>query len=223
MQVRLHTVFLGLLTVWYLRLTSLKARSQISPWKLEHDTMKSDSATHLLSVHPTLLLVALSIVAYVLSLVRWHIRSKGRPLPPGPKSLPFIGTALHMRSSELWQTNRELCETYGEYHGGTLYTSNRSTANRRIGDVVYVPVLGQDMLLLGSAQAVFDLLEKQSALSSDRQHSPLISLSVYHTLRRVLDTDEETALDKISIAHSCLTVLSGGVIVEHLLNTSQPP
>ncbi|KAI0742311.1 cytochrome P450 [Daedaleopsis nitida] len=101
--------------------------------------------------------IALFAAAYVISRIRWQRRTRGRPLPPGPKSLPFLGNIAHMQRPEPWRAHRDLCTTYG--------------------DVVYVPVLGQDIVLLGSADAVSDLLDKRSAVTSDREQSALIPLS----------------------------------------------
>ena len=44
------------------------------------------------------------------------------------------------------------------------------------GDVVYVPVFGHHFLILGSAKAVFDLLDKRSAITSDRHASPITEM-----------------------------------------------
>ncbi|RPD62674.1 cytochrome P450 [Lentinus tigrinus ALCF2SS1-7] len=102
-------------------------------------------------------IVGLLILTYVVSYARWQARSHGRPLPPGPKCLPLVGNIFHMRKPELWKAHRELCKTYG--------------------DIVYVPVLGQSIVILGGPQSIFDLLDKRSAVTSDRQRSVLIPLS----------------------------------------------
>ncbi|KAI0699911.1 CyP450 monooxygenase [Cerioporus squamosus] len=106
---------------------------------------------------PLAVVVGLLILTYVVSYARWQARSRGRPLPPGPWCLPFIGNIFHMRRPELWRAHRELCEKYG--------------------DIVYVPVLGQSIVVLGGPQAIYDLLDKRSAVTSDRQRSVLIPLS----------------------------------------------
>lgn len=45
-----------------------------------------------------------------------------------------------------------------------------------LGDIVYLDVLGQPILLLGTHEAAIDLLDKRSALYSDRVHSPMVNL-----------------------------------------------
>ncbi|KAL1943795.1 hypothetical protein VTO73DRAFT_3613 [Trametes versicolor] len=47
----------------------------------------------------------------------------------------------------------------------------------KYGDLVYLDVLGQPILLLGTHDIAMDLLDKRSALYSDRVHSPMADLS----------------------------------------------
>ncbi|KAI0693303.1 cytochrome P450 [Cerioporus squamosus] len=97
------------------------------------------------------------IITHVVGLIRWRTRSRGRPLPPGPRGLPLIGNVNYMRQPALWRAHQELCRTFG--------------------DVINLSVFGQHLVVLGSQRAIFDILEKQSAASSDRQQHPLIELA----------------------------------------------
>lgn len=56
----------------------------------------------------------------------------------------------------------------------------RSSADHRYfsGDLVYLDVLGKPMLILGTHDVALDLLEKRSALYSDRAQSIMIDLYV---------------------------------------------
>ncbi|RPD62684.1 cytochrome P450 [Lentinus tigrinus ALCF2SS1-6] len=99
----------------------------------------------------------LFVFSYALSLAKWHRRSRGLPLPPGPKAWPFIGNIAHMRKSHPWKSHRELCEIYGE--------------------IVNLPAMGQSIMILGSAQVLSELLDKRSAITSDRPQSALIPLA----------------------------------------------
>ncbi len=49
------------------------------------------------------LALVLLIFSYALSLAKWHRRSRGLPLPPGPKSWPFVGNLARMRKPEPWK------------------------------------------------------------------------------------------------------------------------
>ena len=46
------------------------------------------------------------------------------------------------------------------------------------GDVVYLQVLGQEIVLLGSYQAACDILEKRSGIYSNRPESVMVKLYV---------------------------------------------
>ncbi|KAI0693295.1 CyP450 monooxygenase [Cerioporus squamosus] len=103
------------------------------------------------------LLIAVIVFLYFRSRAIWRNRSRGLPLPPGPKSLPYIGNISHMRKPEMWKAHRELCEKYG--------------------DIVHVPVLGQRIMVLGSPRVLAELLDKRSSVTSDRIQSALLQLS----------------------------------------------
>lgn len=45
---------------------------------------------------------------------------------------------------------------------------------QRLGDVVYARLLGKEMIILNTLQAARDLLEKRSAIYSDRPRSVLL-------------------------------------------------
>ncbi|CCM01206.1 uncharacterized protein FIBRA_03254 [Fibroporia radiculosa] len=74
-------------------------------------------------------------------------RRKG-PFPPGPKGWPFMGNALDMPTSHHWKIFSQWSE--------------------RWGDIVYVTVFGQPMVILNSLDHATELLERRSALYSDR-------------------------------------------------------
>ncbi|KAI0642510.1 CyP450 monooxygenase [Trametes meyenii] len=95
--------------------------------------------------------------AIVVLLVTWRYFSR-RPsrqqLPPGPHPLPVIGNVLDVPTENMEVQYRALCDKYG--------------------DIVYLSVFGQPILVLGSHEAAMDLLEKRSALYSDRLESAVI-------------------------------------------------
>jgi hypothetical protein len=95
---------------------------------------------------------------------RWLSRkklSKGLSLPPGPKPLPFIGNLLDMPKEKDWETYRSW--------------------NERYGDIVYVEVFGSKIVVLGSATVVTKLLERRSAIYSDRP-STIMAVELYECL-----------------------------------------
>jgi hypothetical protein len=79
-----------------------------------------------------------------------HSKRHAMPYPPGPQPLPFIGNALDFPTEQEWLVFRKWNEQYG--------------------NVVYTEALGRKMVVLGSASVVSDLLERKSAIYSDRPH-----------------------------------------------------
>ncbi|KAM5536626.1 hypothetical protein V8D89_009721 [Ganoderma adspersum] len=98
-----------------------------------------------------------SIFLYSRSLAAWQSRSRRLSLPPGPKPLPIIGNMLDWPTRNQWRALRDLSAQYG--------------------DILHFKVLGLHMVVLGSPEAMFELLEKRSANTSDRQQVPLINLT----------------------------------------------
>ncbi|KAI0638607.1 CyP450 monooxygenase [Trametes polyzona] len=102
-------------------------------------------------VQPLLVFTALLVSGYL------YVTRRRYKLPPGPKPLPLLGNALDMPTHNLGASFRDL--------------------NAKYGDVVYMDVLGQPMIILGSYKATHELLEVMSAISSDRPVSPMAELT----------------------------------------------
>ncbi|KAJ7499265.1 cytochrome P450 [Mycena latifolia] len=98
------------------------------------------------------LLLALDIcaVACVLLLLKrlLSLRQQVQSLPPGPKGLPLVGNVLDMPSEKEWITFSKWADKWG--------------------DICSVNILGQPLIIIGSAKVAIDLLDKRSAIYSDR-------------------------------------------------------
>ncbi|KAJ8591656.1 cytochrome P450, partial [Rhizopogon salebrosus TDB-379] len=70
------------------------------------------------------------------------------PLPPGPRPLPILGNALQLDTKRPWLTYAAWGKTYGK--------------------IVYSSLLGIDMIVLNSETVARELLDKRSAIYSDR-------------------------------------------------------
>ncbi|GJE86541.1 cytochrome P450 [Phanerochaete sordida] len=91
-----------------------------------------------------------ALVGLAVVLLRTYIsRSRQRArYPPGPKGLPVIGNVLDMPKEHEWLTFASWGEKYG--------------------DIVYLSLLGQPMVILNSAKHAVALLDKRSNIYSDR-------------------------------------------------------
>ncbi|KAF5354109.1 hypothetical protein D9756_007313 [Leucocoprinus leucothites] len=109
---------------------------------------------------PVLFTGALIIIWY---LKRHFRRSQdnphGLPLPPGPQGYPIIGNLFDLPTWKPWLVYNELFKIYG--------------------DMVYMNVLGQGFLVLGSSKRTYDLFEKRSSNYSDRAQVPMMDLMGY--------------------------------------------
>ncbi|KAK0438296.1 cytochrome P450 [Armillaria borealis] len=91
------------------------------------------------------LLISLVLFVY---LVYAYCRKQRALLPPGPPGLPFLGNALDMAVKYPWLK-------YAEW-------------GRQYGDVIYLNAVGQSIIVLNSAKAVFALLDQRGGIYSDR-------------------------------------------------------
>ncbi|PIL25375.1 cytochrome P450 [Ganoderma sinense ZZ0214-1] len=101
--------------------------------------------------------VVLFVLALLVGVVRR--RKKYARLPPGPAPLPLIGNFLDFPRTHVGREFAEMTKKYG--------------------DVVYLSMLGQDTIVLGSLEAARDLLDKRSANYSDRPTSVMVQLVGY--------------------------------------------
>ncbi|PCH43316.1 cytochrome P450 [Wolfiporia cocos MD-104 SS10] len=102
--------------------------------------------------------VTAAIFAIVLAVILWHYDDrqnhvKGKKLPPGPKSLVFIGNS-HQLSPTYMQ--KQLTEWKLKY-----------------GDIIYARLFQKPVIILNSVQSAQDLLDKKSSIYSDRPHTIL--------------------------------------------------
>ncbi|ESK85428.1 cytochrome p450 [Moniliophthora roreri MCA 2997] len=99
-----------------------------------------------------------SAFAYVLiSVCAWGFYLKFKHpgnLPPGPKGYPIVGNLFQLDVDRPWHSLLEWKKTYG--------------------DIVYIRLFNQDVIVLNSAKAAGDLLDRRAANYSDRPRLPVI-------------------------------------------------
>ncbi|KAH9847572.1 cytochrome P450 [Lenzites betulinus] len=107
---------------------------------------------------PSPYLLLLGSVLFVVLRVYLKRRSKSPlPLPPGPKPLPLLGNVLDFPTKALGPGFHDISEKYG--------------------DIAYLQVLGQSIVLLNSYETACELYEKRSTNNSDRPHSAMVKMT----------------------------------------------
>ncbi|KAF8512772.1 cytochrome P450 [Gautieria morchelliformis] len=76
-------------------------------------------------------------------------------LPPGPPRKLIIGNVFDMPTQQMWVTFSQWARAYG--------------------DLVYLNILGQSMVIISSAHVAYELFEKRSTIYSDRFRFPVAS------------------------------------------------
>ncbi|ESK89479.1 cytochrome p450 [Moniliophthora roreri MCA 2997] len=97
-------------------------------------------------------LIPVSPLGYVLLMFcTWFIyRRSRRPgnLPPGPKGYPLVGNIFQLGVNRPWHTLVEWHKTYG--------------------DIMYLRLFNQDVIVLNTAKVAGDLLDRRAANYSER-------------------------------------------------------
>ncbi len=74
-----------------------------------------ETASSFVPAYTTLLPVIVCAVSLVFlrSRLDWKARSRGLPLPPGPKPLPIVGNVLGIPKKRPWLGFRDMSKEYG--------------------------------------------------------------------------------------------------------------
>ena len=112
--------------------------------------------------------VALLAIAASLLLAYRKRRNARFPYPPGPKGYPVIGNVFDIpQHVPLWKAAVPMGEICSERFAHTARVCKLTLGSSET-DVLYLNVLGADQIILNSNQAISDLLDKRSAIYSDR-------------------------------------------------------
>ncbi|TFY53355.1 hypothetical protein EVJ58_g9500 [Rhodofomes roseus] len=112
-------------------------------------------------------IICLGLAAAVLSYVL-HTPRRGS-LPPGPPRVPLLGNAHQLPQSDQHLTFTKWAAQYGTNVLNDFRTiKDIDDPNRRAGDVVYVEIFTRPTIILSSAKAAIDLMDKRGAIYSDR-------------------------------------------------------
>ena len=110
-----------------------------------------------------------------LGMLRWQRGSNQPPYPPGPRRYPLVGSILGLpRGVPIWQAFISVARKYSKCSvpdGGYLLPKVLPLLDT---DVLYVKLFSADYVVLNSSEAISDLLDKRSAIYSDRVRYPSI-------------------------------------------------
>nr|GAT51586.1 cytochrome P450 [Mycena chlorophos] len=99
-------------------------------------------------------------IAVVATLAR-RLAAPATPLPPGPRRLPLIGNLFQMPTENVPLVFHDWAKVYG--------------------DIIYLAIPRRSFLILDSVAAATELLDKKSAIYSDRPNFPLYDLFGWET------------------------------------------
>jgi hypothetical protein len=118
----------------------------------------------------TYVLEALIVVAIVVIFMNIKLRTpKQTSLPPGPPAEWLVGHARTMPREGQAEFFHEMGKVYGMYRGAvTDSTMAQHLFDAHIGDVTHFKAFKKSIVVLNSAQAATDLLNKRSSIYSDR-------------------------------------------------------
>ena len=114
----------------------------------------------------------LAILAVLVAALFWRSRRQRHRFPPGPKGLPIIGNILDMPTQNAWLTYKKWSREYGDYH--SLRVVWQSFTGILGSDIIYLNVLGTNIIVLNSVEAVSEVLEKRSSTYSSRYEPSLM-------------------------------------------------
>lgn len=124
--------------------------------------------------HSALLVVSYFVGLWCLKkyLYKGTINPQSLPLPPGPKGYPLIGNLSDLPTHKPWLAYHDMFKKHGQLTKAVLPSFHLTPD--LIGDMVYLNVLGQGFLVLGSLERTNDLFERRSSNYSDRPQTAMI-------------------------------------------------
>lgn len=140
---------------------------------------RSSPTQTIMSVH---LISILSLCSCALAVLVSYFRRKNSynmNLPPGSAGQLLLGNLLQIPAAEPWKLFKEWSKKYGESCFVFVWSAFKQHwygAITNKGDVILVRLPIQPTIILCSAQAVFDLLDKRSNIYSDRPRSVMDQL-----------------------------------------------
>ncbi|KAJ7917029.1 cytochrome P450 [Mycena leptocephala] len=145
----------------------------------------------LFDIYNLIICATISLAIYFL-----RLRRKCLPLPPGPRKLPLVGNLFDLPSTFEWETYMEWSKHYNS-------------------DIIHLNVAGTSIIVLSSSEAAVNLLEKRSAIYSDRRTHRRLFHSAFHAEAAKLFRPKELAASHELLRRilQTLMVLMAGEII----------
>ena len=120
-----------------------------------------------------------AVVAVSLAIFLSKATKKSPNYPPGPPRDPILGNARQMTGDYIELRLTEWGKRYGASYSFSIeiraFSDQQSGIDIVIGDVNYLEVLGQPLIVLNSYTACKDLLDKRGDIYSSRPRLVLLS------------------------------------------------
>ena len=126
--------------------------------------------------------LAISIFLFLLAKFRDNRRRRGLSYPPGPPSWPIIGNYLDLPQEKPWVTYTDMSRKYGTC---IIHSRGYRFAQLKLvfqGDVCYLRVFSQDIIVLSSLSTIKDLLEMRGEYYSERPYRPMVEMYVLYRI-----------------------------------------
>ena len=103
-----------------------------------------------------------------------YLASPYRKLPPGPRGYPIIGNLLEMENGQ-WLKFSKWQKKYGLFVTDPLFFFSQYLNLSLPGDLIYLNAAGQPVVVINSPKVAVALLDRRSAIYSDRPRNIVVS------------------------------------------------
>ena len=103
-----------------------------------------------------------------IAVVLWDRRKTPCSYPPGPKGYPIAGNYFDWPKGKIWEGFTKIAKDHSEWGAGQCHLGKSLMSRFVETDVLHFEVFGSHILVLSKAKPVLELLEKRSAVYSDR-------------------------------------------------------
>lgn len=124
-----------------------------------------------LSIMASVVILFLLVCLLASTIIFVWLRSLDDPTAPGPKGLLFSGNAAQLPKTQSWLTFAEWKTKYGTYYRCLNGAPSHVCWIACLGPIVHFRAYLRRFVVLNTAEAVNDLLEKRQMLYSDRPMS----------------------------------------------------